>query len=443
MPFTPAHLLNRSLGKSEHMYWLLDKAYCLNFIAYAELEGSLSVDDLNKALRILQHENPILRAEITLNWRQHPVFRAVNPEEHPILVQQFELEQWQQQSKQQLATPFPHQSSPLVRCLWFKGKDKQSTLALVFHHSIADGRSGANLLAELLNKANSNPETVNLQRLTFKTAQPSAQRLDLFSNKTLRGKASKWKVWLEESKQHFTVNGNLKDFDRRLHNERDINIRSLSLDKNQSASLLAACREHNTTIHGALGAAFLLAVNSEHNGSKLRKASLSSLADLRGLMMGNLTERDLGLYVATLTTAHTVQRNMNFWALAKEIPSELKQILHSGGGNMVNNVMQSGLIFTPNTKGARRLQAFCSLQGASPMLTNIGRIPTIRLGDNLSVKSLAFAVSPAAHQPFSVTVTSYEGEMKLNVLYDRNKLDDNTADRMIKNALALLEQHSC
>ena len=39
-------VLNRRLGRTEHIYWLLDQLYCLNFLAVAELEGSLNGREL-------------------------------------------------------------------------------------------------------------------------------------------------------------------------------------------------------------------------------------------------------------------------------------------------------------------------------------------------------------------------------------------------------------
>jgi hypothetical protein len=46
--------LNRRLGRSEHIYWLLDQLYCLNFVVFAELEGILNEEDLQLALEIIQ-----------------------------------------------------------------------------------------------------------------------------------------------------------------------------------------------------------------------------------------------------------------------------------------------------------------------------------------------------------------------------------------------------
>lgn len=58
-------LLDRPLGRTEHIYWLLDQLYCLNFLAVAELEGTLNADELQAALDVVQQENPALRVQIS------------------------------------------------------------------------------------------------------------------------------------------------------------------------------------------------------------------------------------------------------------------------------------------------------------------------------------------------------------------------------------------
>ena len=57
-------LVDRPLGSTENTYWLLDKLYRLNFVVFAEIEGSLDGASLKAALAAVQAENPMLRARI-------------------------------------------------------------------------------------------------------------------------------------------------------------------------------------------------------------------------------------------------------------------------------------------------------------------------------------------------------------------------------------------
>jgi hypothetical protein len=64
------------------------------------------------------------------------------------------------------------------------------------------------------------------------------------------------------------------------------------------------------------------------------------------------------------------------------------------------------------------------------MLTNIGRIEHVDLGDSLTLKSVAFVVSPPAQHPVCVTATSYDGRMQMQLLYDELELSAGRARRI-------------
>ena len=70
-------VLNRPLGRTEHIFWLLDQLYCLNFAVFAELEGSLNEDELQLAIETVQQENPGLRTNIVVNRKGQPCYKAI------------------------------------------------------------------------------------------------------------------------------------------------------------------------------------------------------------------------------------------------------------------------------------------------------------------------------------------------------------------------------
>ena len=74
------------------------------------------------------------------------------------------------------------------------------------------------------------------------------------------------------------------------------------------------------------------------------------------------------------------------------------------------------------------------------MLTNIGRIKELPLGESLRIRSLAFAVSPPAQHPVCVTAASYGGQMFINLLYDQCKVDDVQAGRILDTMVAELQR---
>ena len=187
-------------------------------------------------------------------------------------------------------------------------------------------------------------------------------------------------------------------------------------------------------VEGRLDAAQLLALNAQFAQDGPRRLALTSLADLRDVLAGGLTDDDLGLYISTLCTAHTVPKDPQFWSLASEIREALAAIIDAGDGNLIHGVYPAGLALPSGGNATRWLQALVAAAPSSSMLTNIGRIDPVDLGDALTLKSVAFVVAPPAQHPVCVTAASCDGRMFVHLLYDECKISTSMA-RAIGNAL--------
>ena len=430
--------LDRRLGRTEHIYWLLDQLYCLNFLVVAELEGSLTGDELQLGLDIVQQENPTLRTGISTDWAGRPRFQSVSADARPLKLTAHGLRNWRQTIEEQLMTPFETGEAPLARFLWFQGKGNKSIVAMVFHHSIADGKSGACALRDVLRRAVGQDRSPH-----FKEANPSSQQLDLIKDKGLAAKRIKeLTFWLGAGKDALIYRQQLPGYDMEAADTRKIKILPFSISTQTSSALLAVSRDNNTTIHGALGAALLLAISSEFDDQRSRYLGVNSLVDLRSRLKGDLTDQDLGLYISTVTTVHRVDEHPDFWSLAREIPRQLKEVMNSGDANLINSVYPEAPLYTPNKSGARRLQKVVAMAPPSSMLTNIGRVDVMPLGKGLRIKTLSFAVSPPAQHPICMTVASYDGQIYGNVLYDECKLKPKQAMRITESILSRLRQEA-
>lgn len=426
--------IQRPLGGTEKIYWLLDKLYSLNFAVYVELDGELDADELQAALSTVQEETPLLRARITLDGKV-PVFEPVEPRDHPLQVETLGLRGWRKYLDQQLDTRFDWAQAPLARFLWFRGTTSKSVAAILFHHPIADGRSGLHILLQTLRKA-----CGTAPPFSYRPARPSAQDLDLARQANpVKGKLKEVKFWLSKGRELLSPARQLPGYDMRPAARRETGSIKLVLPKASSSDLLAACRQHGTSAHGALGAAQVMALNDEFETSKPRVMALNSLADLRPMIDGNLSEQDLGLYVSTLTTVHALAARPDFWKLAGEIRDELRHIISSGDADLIHSFYPQNTFFTPDQRGARMVQQVVALASPSSMLTNIGKIDPVDLGANLRARDVGFLLSPPAQYPICVTAASYKGKMLLNLLYDQGKISRVQARRIADNLLRHLE----
>jgi hypothetical protein len=416
--------IDRALGPTESIYYLLDKLYCLNFVVYAEIEGPFDSGRLAGALRAVQTEHPLLRARVA-RVGGRPWFKPLAADAHPIPIESGGLRDWRARIEAQLERPFVD-GAPLARFMCFGSGARKSVAAMAFHHSIADGRSGADVLIEVLRRAGG--EDLPLKH---RMAQPSAQALDLVRLGGRVGASIRTLgYWLQQGRSALKPTRQLPGFDMAVRAERRIRVVPFTVSKAKARALLAACRAHGVTMQGALGAAQLLAVNDEFDAARSRNLGLNSLADLRGLLGGNLTQQDLGLYIATVTTVHAIPAAPDFWVLAADVRNQLKAVLDSGDANLVHTIHREGALYPPNAIGARMVQGLVALAPPSSMLTNLGRFDPVALGHGAKLRSLAFLVSPPAQHPICVTVSSLGEDMHLNLLYDECKIGAAQARRL-------------
>ena len=273
--------IDRALGPTENIYYLLDKLYCLNFVVYAEIDGRFDIERLAGALHAVQAEHPLLRARLALAGGR-PWFKPVAADAHPIPIERGGLRDWRARIEAQLERPFVDEA-PLARFMFFGTGARKSVAAMVFHHSIADGRSGADVFIEVLRRAGGEELP-----LSFRPARPSAQALDLVKLSGPVGATIRtFGYWLQQGRSALKQARQLPGFDmavrRRAAHQRSCLSRSA---KTKARALLEACRAHGVTMQGALGAAQLLAINDEFEVAAPRNLALNSLADLRGLLGG-------------------------------------------------------------------------------------------------------------------------------------------------------------
>ena len=425
--------IDRPLGPTENIYFLLDKLYRLNFVVFAEIYGAFDEARLGDALRIVQSQHPLLRARVALvggrNW-----FKPIAAAAHPIPIERGVLRNWRGQLSAQLDEPFAN-GGPLARFVWFGGQRRKSVAAMVFHHVIGDGRSGADVFIEVLRRAA--PEELPL---CYRPARASAQDLDLIKERGPIGASIKTiAYWLNQGRSALKFAQQLPGFHSDTQEQRRIAVIPFALSKAVTAALREASRAHGGTVQGALGAAQLLAINSEFSTAQARHLALTSLADLRGVLRGGLTSQDLGLYIATICTVHAVAAKPDFWALVADVTHQLRSVLGSGDANLVHSIYREGIVYPPNTVGARMVQSLVAMAPPSSMLTNVGSYDAVALANGARLRSLEFLVSPPAQHPICVTAASFDGAMRFNLLFDECKVDHAQALRIAEAMVTAIE----
>ena len=77
--------MNRKLGASEQLLWLLAQTKPINVVLCATITGSLSIKQLNVALAEVQHRHSLLGVKISSD-RSQPRFVSENVRSIPLRV---------------------------------------------------------------------------------------------------------------------------------------------------------------------------------------------------------------------------------------------------------------------------------------------------------------------------------------------------------------------
>jgi hypothetical protein len=341
----------RPLGSFEEFFWLIDQNRPLHFALAAQVQGPTTVRDWSDALRVVQRRHPLLSVCVEKNGDCHPHFRREIEAPIPLRVVQVRnaIQIWQSEIELELSIPFDPRHAPLVRAVLLH-EAQRAVIILVAHHSIADGRSVAFVIRDLLQALSGIPigllpvlsaheEILGLTRPDAVTAEPSNE-----SNATVKPATYLRK---EDSRPR---------------------VKGLLLTPELTGKLKERARQEGTSVHGALSAALALA--SWQIGGELRPIRIVSPIDTRKLL-------GLGEDCAVLIDAGVVAIEpytfVKFWEVARQGaqglagPRTLEGVLASR--NALHRMVSSGI-------DVSAAAAICAHAFAHDlMLTNLGNTP--------------------------------------------------------------------
>lgn len=130
----------------------------MNFVVLAERTGTLQPERIRRALDTVQQEHALLQTRISWTEDTGLRFEPAPGAAIELLCHASSTAGWPGLIEQELANPFALGTAPLMRCLYIElapakapdGPANACVLALTFHHAIADGRSGTEILRRLL-----------------------------------------------------------------------------------------------------------------------------------------------------------------------------------------------------------------------------------------------------------------------------------------------------
>ncbi|MGB5011725.1 MAG: hypothetical protein WBO88_15860, partial [Candidatus Dechloromonas phosphoritropha] len=141
-PFTA-----RRLDRGEALFWFLDRFSPMNFAVVAEGSGRLDELALQEALAAAQRRHPLLTVAIEAD-AEHRLHFVPRPRQ-VLPSSRMAAADWHSELAELIVEPFVLGEAPLMRACHVADGDRW-VIALIFHHSIGDARSGFTVLSEVL-----------------------------------------------------------------------------------------------------------------------------------------------------------------------------------------------------------------------------------------------------------------------------------------------------
>ncbi|MEO7221242.1 MAG: hypothetical protein ABIY37_02110 [Devosia sp.] len=420
---------SRELGEQERLLNYLHRFGGLIVLSVLHIRGRLDRTLLQDALDWIQDQHPILRAHITYG---RIVFRSLPPfaYRHPSFVTQGTTKiplsvvenpnphLWRQILARELRSPIRRGANPRLRVTLVRtsGDAELSHVIVCADHAIIDAHS-ANMLSRQLLEYLADPEEARRRVPPHSALPPPLEAL--LPTKTDSGTRG-YEPAIRLPKR---PNPNAR---------METRILSRRLDPEEADRLRVAIKTNRTTLHGAITAAFLLAIRQRYG---LEAMSVLTTIDLRRLMKPTLPEGTYGCYIDIVRTTNPI--GTDFWKTASEVSFRLIATLARDQGPASILKLFDWEVYRKEIRGMtiqnRRIDGLAvTTAGESGLRSRYG---AYELEDVTMAVSLDF-FGPSLF----VIATERDGGIDLSIGYSASAISDEEVSGLTDSAASLLHQ---
>jgi hypothetical protein len=326
----------RKLGLAESLYVALHDHGAMIDVNFVRIRGQIHPDVIRTALDLLQQRHPLLQAHLQES-EDGIYFCSEATLAIPLRILDRQSDQSDQLGSNQsgleiaeaeIHTKFDGGLEPLCRVTFLPASEPEgmSELIATFHHAIVDGISCMHFINELLSHCQ---QLINLQSpqpaemvtmpvlppleglLEHCLSQRSTELLDSESAPVVLSQPGRSPTLLIEQDaqpdQRYTC----------------LLVRRFNADL--TSMLKLRCRAEQTTMHGALSAALVIATADMTVGSDVATIAVScgNSVNLRSFCHPPVEPNYLGCFVSTVTAIHPISPDTDFWELARDCRSKI------------------------------------------------------------------------------------------------------------------------
>ncbi|MEC7839121.1 MAG: condensation domain-containing protein [Chlamydiota bacterium] len=416
-----------SLNTIELQEWMNDNGSesNVNFTIVSKYNGNITSKILQESLYSLAQLHPMLRKTIKIVGNT-PKFYEL----HYILIPVKEypytgIEQWKEATKLDIRQRFDNDSQPLWRVSFLKG-NQEGLILLTFHHSIADGICGVELMNHLYKIISSKILNNNID-IKINYLLPPIE--NLYSaikedNENLNKKLQKTKD-TKTTKEH------------KLCTNFSLHI----IDEETLKSVIERSRNHKIKVHSILFAAFLKAIKF------IKKPSFDqfiavSIVNLRNFFEQPVSKEVTKALFSWIASKFEVYEETNIYELAKLVHEDLHTKLKEG--KHISNLKKMS-----NRLDKMPIPQFFLQQNKSPpnllCVSNIGVVSFDGFYDSkmISMEDIFFVVNRDSHFEHKdnamLGVTTFKNRIYLTLFFIEKLFSETDAQAVLKKMEQILK----
>jgi len=435
--------IERTLGPSEKLFWVLSHECSFNFVMHAQVEGHLSVDLFRPALNAIQARHPLLNVCIVRAGWNTLKFKASGVPEIPLRLSQCPSAEWTVEAEKELHGAFPVDQGPLVRCAWLQHGPGESTVLLAFHHAIGDAISGTFLLRDLIEAL----AMVEKGRKPFLEPLEPKQAMNAYFPAWAKKFSARWRYYKFVGRLLGATirwgQPTLPEFDRKVPAcERRARIVAHQIAPSVVERLHEKAHREKTTLHGAFLAAQVLAIANDLQKPEKLLYLIGSPVNLRKKLIPPIGQ-DIGHFVTIGGSLNRADPSTEFWPLAREIRASLWNCVERGEP-FVYPLQHKDLSAITALMGLTSwgIRAYSRIAGMLNMgglaLSNIGKVEIETIQEPFKIESLGFAASGSGLSPLISFAATIERQSTWNFVGMEPLLSKSHTERIADSAMEIL-----
>lgn len=359
---SPVHAAKgRPLSAMEQLFWSWDQHRPNHFVLAAEIDGRFSHDQWRRALDSLQLRHPLLGARIVEEASGGARFVPEPELRLPIRTATLGELPWQALAGHELLQRFDAQTGPLCRLVLLE--NARCTIVLfVAHHAPVDGMGVSRLLEELM-------QLVCGEDLPPKLTVQAPELVLADERRALPTPA-------------LPNTDDISDF--RTLTDQPPHVETLTVEAEMTRQLVTRCRDADTTMHGLITAAVLVAGRSLHRPWCERPVRVATPVNIRHLDPS--FEDALGVFMTPARTIEDSPQDAQIWEMAVALRRELLPFVGREGALVGLNLLSS--LAGPSLSVEDALNLLSSKLSWDLVVSNLGRIEFAGAHSALRLKSL-------------------------------------------------------